>query len=289
MTQPPALPLTGARTDTRQPGTNPAILVFDSGVGGLSIFEAIRQQIPGCDLTYASDNAAFPYGTKGETELVERVEAVLKQLLHRRAADIIVVACNSASTLALPHIRGHFQQPIVGVVPAIKPAALQSRSGVIGLLATPGTVRRAYTQQLIEQFASDCEVIRLGSSELVALAEAKLRGQRVTAQNLANVLQPLELHPRRGEMDTLVLACTHFPLLAPELARHFGPEVQLIDSGDAIARRVHHWIGQLGLAPGSTEERQLALFTAPPEQAEALQASLRHFGLDSFQVESVPL
>src|SRR5690606_12835146 len=129
----------------------PRILVFDSGVGGLSILRELQRKLPLCEWTYASDNEAFPYGIKSETELTERVDQVLHGLLQIRAADMIVVACNTASTLTLPHIRRRFSQPIVGVVPAIKPAAARSRSKVIGLLATPATVTRPYTQELIQQ------------------------------------------------------------------------------------------------------------------------------------------
>src|SRR5690606_39454843 len=171
-------------------GHLPRILVFDSGVGGLSILREIQERLPACEFIYASDNAAFPYGTKPEDELVERVDHVLHQLLKTYAADIVVVACNTASTLALPHIRSHFNQPIVGVVPAIKPAAARSRTKVIGLLATPATIARAYTQELIREHASDCMVVSVGSSELVHMAEQKLRGQVISLTEMTKILAP---------------------------------------------------------------------------------------------------
>src|SRR5690606_34311233 len=127
----------------------PRVLVFDSGVGGLSILAEIRARVPHCELVYACDNGAFPYGTKGEEELVARVDWVLKALIRATAPDIVVVACKTASTVALPHVRAHCQKPVVGVVPAIKPAAKLTQSGVIGLLATPATVARPYTLGLI--------------------------------------------------------------------------------------------------------------------------------------------
>lgn len=275
-------------TQTERTTPGPNILVFDSGVGGLSILAAIREQVPGCNLTYASDNAAFPYGIKGESELVERVERVLRQILQAHPIDIIVVACNSASTLALPHIRSHFQQPIVGVVPAIKPAAQYSRSKVIGLLATPGTIARPYTQDLIDQFADNCEVIRLGSSELVLMAEQKLRGVPVDTQKLNTVMADMDQHPSRASMDTLVLACTHFPLLRPELARHFGGKVTLIDSGEAIARRVKHWVDHLALGsygPG----RHQALFTRDTQEVQTLEHTLKDMGITRVSITSVPV
>lgn len=217
----------------------PKVLVFDSGVGGLSILQEIHRHIPRCQLVYACDNQAFPYGTKAEDELVARVDAVLKALIAAIQPDIVVVACNTASTLALPRIRAHFANPVVGVVPAIKPAAAQSQSKVIGLLATPGTVQRRYTQELIDQFAADCTLVRVGSGELVDIAEQKLRGQAPDPARLAAILAPLFDH---ADLDTVVLACTHFPLLRPELEAVAPRAVHWIDSGEAIARRVHSLI-----------------------------------------------
>ncbi|WP_111640803.1 glutamate racemase [Marinimicrobium alkaliphilum] len=259
---------------------NPRILIFDSGVGGLSIAREVRARLPGCDLIYASDNAAFPYGTKTEDELVSRVDAVLKALLAHYPADIVVVACNSASTLALPHIRAHFSQPIVGVVPAIKPAAERSQSRVIGLLATPGTVSRAYTRELIESFASECTVISVGSSELVTLAEQQLRGQIPGHAAIQTILAPFREHPRGPLMDTLVLACTHFPLLREQIAANLPGGVTLIDSGEAIARRTGYWVEQLGLNPGSTPVQQVALFTREDAGIEPLKPALAAFGFE---------
>lgn len=237
--------------------TAPRILIFDSGVGGLSIAESIQAQHPYCNITYASDNACFPYGTKEAEELTERVDKVLHQLQAYTQADIIVVACNTASTLALPTIRERFTLPIVGVVPAIKPAALMSQTKVIGLLATPGTIARAYTRDLIDQFAGDCSIISLGSSELVELAEEKLRGNvsfetsfppstTSLQERLTNIVSPFNDSP---QMDTVVLACTHFPLLKDELKHALGHIKHWVDSGEAIARRVGHWLNELKLSP----------------------------------------
>ena len=152
------------------------ILVFDSGVGGLSIAQEIHKRLPHCTISYASDNAAYPYGTKTEKVLIDRVDTVLHKLIDHTQADIAVVACNSASTLALPTIRQRIQQPVVGVVPAIKPAVHISHTGVIGVLATPGTAKRRYTHELVNEFAPDQSVILHGCSQLVAMAEALLRG-----------------------------------------------------------------------------------------------------------------
>src|SRR5690606_36821355 len=192
----------------------PRVLVFDSGVGGLSILAEIRARVPHCELVYACDNGAFPYGTKGEEELMARVDWVLKPLIRATAPDIVVVACNTAIAVALPHVRAHFQKPVVGVVPAIKPAAKLPQSGVIGLLATPATVARPYTLGLIADFASHCTVRRLGSARLVQIAEDKLRGQTPNTAEIRDIISPLFTDPA---LDTLVLACTHFPLLRAEL------------------------------------------------------------------------
>ncbi|WP_439510839.1 glutamate racemase [Marinimicrobium koreense] len=267
----------------------PRLLVFDSGVGGLSIMADIQRLLPHCSVSYASDNAAFPYGTKSEEVLVARVDRVLHRLIEHSRPDVVVVACNSASTLALPHIRAHFREPIVGVVPAIKPAAHQSRSRVIGLLATPGTVARSYTRDLIQQFAADCTVISLGSSELVRLAEAHLRGQTPSLAQLQDLLSPMLSHPRAPEMDTLVLACTHFPLLKQKLQAVVGPEVALIDSGEAIARRVAYWLTELGRGKSASESpAHQALFTADGPEVERLGPALGEFGISDIQVVAVP-
>lgn len=266
----------------------PRLLVFDSGVGGLSIMADIQRLLPGCSVSYASDNAAFPYGTKSEAILIARVDRVLHQLIEHSRPDVVVVACNSASTLALPHIRAHFREPIVGVVPAIKPAAQRSHTKVIGLLATPGTVARSYTRDLIRQFAPDCTVISLGSSELVRLAEAHLRGQTPSSEQLQDLLSPMMAHPRASEMDTLVLACTHFPLLKRELQAVVGPDVALIDSGEAIARRVAYWLTELGLEGSArTSPSHQALFTTDGPEVERLEPALREFGITDVQVVAV--
>ncbi len=274
-----------------QPLASPRILVFDSGVGGLSVLAEIRRRLPACELIYASDNAAFPYGLKSEAELVARVDAVLHALLETHPADIIVVACNTASTLTLPHIRSHFSQPIVGVVPAIKPAAARSRSRVIGLLATPATVARPYTQALIDEHAGDCRVIRVGSSDLVRMAEARLRGQPPAPDALADILAPFTAPDAEG-LDTLVLACTHFPLLRAAL-EPLLPGVDLIDSGEAIARRVEYLLGEhfglrLAELTRSPAGDHLALFTRAGEDVEALRQPLASFAIQRLAIVDLP-
>ncbi|MEX1032234.1 MAG: glutamate racemase [Cellvibrionaceae bacterium] len=250
--------------------TSPHILVFDSGVGALSIIAEIRRQLPGLSITYASDNAFFPYGTKTEDALVARVDRVLHALVAQAPPDIIVIACNTASTVALPRIREHFRMPIVGVVPAIKPAAQMSTSKVIGLLGTPGTVSRPYTLQLIRDFAADCEVISVGSSELVALAEHKLRGGKLDLDAVKGALAPLRA---ASQLDTVVLACTHFPLIKQELSEALGKAVEWVDSGDAIARRVTHLLAENGLSSSGTPH-YCSVFTLRTPEIEQLARQL---------------
>lgn len=210
------------------------VLVFDSGVGGLSIVDAIQASLPKVSIAYVSDNEAFPYGEKLEPVLTQRVVHVLQRAEDVVQADIIVIACNTASTIALSELRSAFNTPIIGVVPAIKPAAKLSASKTIGLLATPGTIQREYTTQLITDFARGCHVIRLGSLELVHMAEQKLKGQPICLKQLSTLLEPLNL----SIIDTVVLACTHFPLLKSELKGCLPQVDHWIDSGEAIARRV---------------------------------------------------
>jgi len=264
--------------DRQAPLSPPRILVFDSGVGGLSVLQAVRARLPGCDYFYACDNAAFPYGTKDEDTLVVRVEQVLKTVIAQTHPDVVVVACNTASTLVLPRIRSHFHDPVVGVVPAIKPAAAASRTGVFGLLGTPGTVARAYTQNLIDEFAPQCTVVRVGGAALVEMAEAKLRGATVDRDQIAAILAPLFVHPA---LDTVVLACTHFPLLHDELVAAAPRPVIWIDSGEAIARRVASLVPAMAADCTPVAARvRTAIFTARNADISLLEPTLSALGCE---------
>jgi len=218
-------------TDTRP------ILVFDSGVGGLSVLAHIRRALPKASIVYAADNAGYPYGTKTEAEIAARVPALLGRLVERYHPRIVVIACNTASTIALAHVRSALDLPVVGTVPAVKPAALLSKSRVIGVLGTEATVRQPYVDNLVAEFASDCIVLRHGSAELVDLAEAKLRGMPPGEDAMKRVMAGLYGQPHGESIDAVVLACTHFPLLAREIEAASPPHVALVDSGDGIARR----------------------------------------------------
>ena len=210
------------------------ILVFDSGIGGLTILEEIRRALPNENYIYLFDNARLPYGELGEQELISGCVSLITAFLQEESVSMVVIACNTASTLILPSLRAVLNIPVVGVVPAIKPAALLSKKKHLGLLATPGTIKRAYTHELIDQFASECKVDLYASSELVMLAEQKAAGNLVTQQQLAKILSPI----RESELDTLVLGCTHFPILKQEMQEYLGDGVSLLDSGKAVAARV---------------------------------------------------
>ena len=233
------------------------VAIYDSGVGGLSILRALADRMPQSQYIFVSDNAGYPYGTKSEDELLNRCQKVADRIVTRYQPDVLIIACNTASTVCLPVLRSNHQLPIVGVVPAIKPAALASKSKVIGLLATPATISRSYTEGLIDEFAHDCVVIKVGSSDLVDLAEKKLKGLSVNLNQLETILTPFLLHE---SLDTLVLACTHFPLLTNEieavLSRH-GKSIMLIDSADAIAKRVESLFSSYASPVSSSHEGYL--------------------------------
>lgn len=251
------------------------LLFFDSGVGGLSVLGPTRALLPTAPIVYAADSAGFPYGLKSESEIAARVPALLGRLVERFKPRLVVIACNTASTIALDVVRAALDVPVVGTVPAIKPAAELSRTRVIGVLGTEATVRQPYVDDLARRFAADCTVLRHGSAVLVALAEAKLAGESVSLDAVRKAVMPLIEQPGGERMDVMVLACTHFPLLAEELKANF-PNIALVDGGAGIARRVLYLTkGQLW--PTKTSPN-LAIFTSQPP--DSLVAALRSFGID---------
>lgn len=209
------------------------MLIIDSGVGGLSIAKEIRQHCPDISINYLMDDGFFPYGTKDDAQLRLRLQRLCREITKVLSPKLIVIACNTASTLALNELRAEFNIPFVGVVPAIKVAAQQSKTGEIGLLATPATVKRTYIDNLIHDFASHCEVRRLGSDKLVVWAEEYLQGK--APKGLYEHLNHWLTEPTSP--SHVVLGCTHFPFLKPLLAQYW-PQIQWVDSGQAIARRV---------------------------------------------------
>ncbi len=215
------------------------VLLFDSGVGGLSVVSALRQHYPRLPMCYACDNAWLPYGLRDDVTLSKRIVAVCKAAVDACQASVLVVACNTASTLALEGLRQTLDIPVVGTVPAIKPAARSSLTRHIGLLATTATVNRPYTQALINSFASDCIVTKVAADALVTQAELWLSGVPLDEQGVQQALSPLwQATQHTPALDTVVLGCTHFPLLKPMLVSLSPKPLIWVDSGDAIARRV---------------------------------------------------
>lgn len=221
----------------------PTILVFDSGLGGLSVFKEVARARPDARFIYAADDAAFPYGARPEGELIARVGAVMGDLIAQVRPDLAVIACNTASTLALPALRAAHAIPFVGTVPAIKPACAASRSKRVSVLATPGTVRRDYTAALIREFAGACKVALVPSERLASLAEAAMSGEFVEDDDIAAEIAPCFVADPDGRTDTVVLACTHYPLLLERLRALAPWPVAWIDPAPAIARRVVQLIG----------------------------------------------
>lgn len=252
-------------------------LVFDSGVGGLSVLDAIVASGVALEIDYVADNAWLPYGLKRDDDLRARVPALLARLIEQWRPHAIVLACNTASTIALDAVRAVAGVPVIGVVPPIKPAAALSRTGVIGLLATPATVQRAYTDALIAEFAAAVVVVRAGSTALVDAAEQKLRGVAPDPRVIAEAAGALFASPDGERIDVVALACTHFPLLAQELAAASPRRVAWLDSGEAVARRLAQ---VLALELGRTSMRNVG-FTHPAA-AGALAAAFQGRGFLSF-------
>jgi len=265
-----------ARVRRYPTGMTAPILVFDSGVGGLSVLAAIRARLPGTDIVYAADNAGFPYGTKTEAEIAMRVPALLGRLVERYRPAVAVIACNTASTIALDRVRAALDVPVIGTVPAIKPAAAMTRTQVIGVLGTAATVRQPYVDRLTAEFAGGCTVLRHGSARLVELAEAKLRGTAVELTDCARALAGLLDQPGGDRLDTVVLACTHFPLLGPELLAASPRPLTFVDSGDGIARRVATLLGAATVGTPALR----AVFTRNDASVDALRPALHSRGID---------
>ena len=224
---------------------SPKILVFDSGLGGLTVFRALAAQRPDADYVYAADDLGFPYGPKGEDEVTALVLAAMERLIADHAPHCVVIACNTASTLVLPHLRGRWPEiPFVGTVPAIKPAAEASHSRLISVLATPGTVARDYTRDLIGKFAGHCEVTLVGSQKLAGLAEDYMQGESVADADIAAEIRPCFVEHDGRRTDSVVLACTHYPLLLDSFKRLAPWPVRWIDPAPAIARRADHVLSE---------------------------------------------
>jgi glutamate racemase len=248
-------------------GARPIILVFDSGLGGLTVYREIAAARPDADFLYLADDAAFPYGALAEPILVERLIGLLGQSIANHKPDLIVIACNTASTIALPALRKKFAVPFVGTVPAIKPACAASRTQRVAVLGTEATVKREYTRALIRDHAQGCTVDLVGSKKLAAYAEAELHSRPVSDAALRAEIAPC-FRDEGARTDTVVLACTHYPLLIARFEQLAPWPVNFIDPAPAIARRVAHL---LDVAPAANDKGATrAIFTSGHAPAEIL-------------------
>jgi len=259
------------------------VLVFDSGLGGLSVLRAIQALLPERCAIYLADDAGFPYGERTDDDLVGRVVALIGEAISAYDPAAVVIACNTASTLVLPPLRERFAVPFVGTVPAIKPAAAQTRSGVVAVLATPGTMTRDYTRNLIAQFAGRCDVRLVGAPEL---AERHLAGEAIDMDALAEQIGPCFVTQDGRRTDIVVLACTHYPLLIDQMTAAAPWPVTWLDPAPAIARQVARVLGDAEQAPDAGQSAQphqefgnIAVFTGGQPVSPAIVRLLRDFKL----------
>jgi len=266
---------TGLSVDSSAP-----ILLLDSGVGGLTVLEETRRLLPDAPIVYVADHAALPYGNKSEAQITARVAALLGRLVERYSPRLATIACNTASTIALAAVREALELPLVGTVPAIKPAAALTRTGTIGLLGTAATIRQAYVDNLEREFASDKVLLRHAAPDLVQAAEAKLRGEPLDPSVFKAAADGLRSQPGGSDIDVVVLACTHFPLLEEELTGAFGSGVHFVDGAAGIARRIA-WLTQG--QQFNRSEPDIAVVTGQNGSLDKLRPALIQYGLERIQ------
>ena len=260
--------------------SSPSILVFDSGLGGLTVLREIVAARPDAHYRYVADDAFFPYGHHSEDEIIARVVPLIGELITAHAPDLVVIACNTASTLVMSYLRQAYKIPFVGTVPAIKPACAQSKTRRVSVLGTKGTVKREYTKALIRDFGQGCEVTLVGSPELAALAEAALSGEEVSDDEISTELAPCFVgdgSDATARTDTVVLACTHYPLLLDRLKRLAPWSVEWIDPAPAVARRVLDLLGAPLSSPGRVSDRLGAEMIFTSKKPHTLRRALMPF------------
>lgn len=238
------------------------VLLFDSGIGGLTVLREARVLMPDRRFVYVADDAAFPYGAWEEPALNDHILKLFARLLDRYQPEISVIACNTASTLVIESLREAFpHHPFVGTVPAIKPAAERTRSGLVSVLATPGTVKRQYTRDLIRQWATKCHVRLVASDRLASLAETYMREGFVDENAVRDEITPCFIEREGARTDIVVLACTHYPFLANRMRKTAPWPVDWLDPAEAIARRALSLLAPLPVEPGA-HTPDLAVFTS---------------------------
>jgi len=256
------------------------LLVFDSGLGGLTVCREIMRALPQARYVYVADDAFFPYGGHGEAELNARVVPLMGDLIACHNPSLVVIACNTASTLSLDHLRAAYDVPFVGTVPAIKPACAGSRTRRVAVLGTQATVTREYTKALIRDFAQGCAVDLVGSAHLATLAEAMLHGEPVDDEAIMREIAPCFIEAAGRRTDTIVLACTHFPLLLARLTALAPWPVAWIDPAPAIARRVSALVRGDGAAIAQDPPARCADITYLFTSGRAFPADLARAGID---------
>ncbi len=261
------------------------ILIFDSGIGGLSILREARAVIPDHQFVYAADEEGFPYGDREESTLAERIESIFEKLIATYQPELAIVACNTASTIILPRLRSRFDIDIVGTVPAIKPAAERTRTGMISVLGTPGTIHRPYLHALIRQHAAHCSVELVGSARLAQMAEDYLQQQTVDYTALSQEIAPCFKQSSRSSTDIVILGCTHYPFLANQMRKIAPWPVDWLDPAEAIAQRA---LSLVGKKPSNPQNPDCAV-TTNAELSAARKTLLHNFGLrtvNRLQLES---
>jgi glutamate racemase len=255
------------------------VLFFDSGLGGLTVLREARYLLPYEHFVYVADDAAFPIGRWPEAELTDRILVLFEELIREHGPKAVVIACNTAFTLAGDALRNaHPQVSFVGTVPAIKPAAERTSSGLISVLATPGTVKRAYTKSLIDSFAGQCHVRLVGSDKLAELAERHLRGEVVADEDLLAEISDCFLEHEGRRTDIVVLACTHYPFLANRFRKIAPWPVDWLDPAEAIARQLVRVLGDNAVTVPSDHPPDRAEFTSHPSDPSLVRL-LAGFGL----------
>jgi glutamate racemase len=260
--------------------SSPIILIFDSGLGGLTVHREVAGARPDAELIYAADDGAFPYGPMEEGKLVARVLAVVGALIGQYKPDLAVIACNTASTIALPELRARFTVPFVGTVPAIKPACATTATSRVTVLGTEATVQREYTRALINQFSNGCDVTLVGSARLARFAEGELRGNPVDDADIAEEIAPCFVDMDGRRTDTVVLACTHYPLLQHRFRQTQPWPVTYLDPAPAIARRVGQLLGPNQGRVAAPAARMVTTLGQPP--SPELKKALLSFGIKEF-------